>query len=143
MDKKIIAPDRRDLFLTVGMVLCGFIFLEGGMIDPEAALGKAVFIAAACAASVLYLHAEGIRQNRGSMWVLASIIVLSLPFVLFSGCTEHIITMLALIPMCFYWIACSCGQTAGILPGPRLPRRLRSLRSSTPPRTTALIPTGS
>ena len=111
MDNNITAPDRRDLYLTAGMVLCGFFFLEGGMIDPEAALGKAVFIAATCAASVLYLHAEGIRQNRGSMWVLASIIVLSLPFVFFSGCTEHIITMLALIPMCFYWIACSCGQT--------------------------------
>lgn len=111
MDKKIIAPDRRDLFLTVGMVLCGFIFLEGGMMDPEAALGKAAFVTIACIASVMYLHAEGIRQSRGSIPVLVSIIVLSLPFVIFSGCTEHIITMIAIIPMYLYWIASSCGQT--------------------------------
>lgn len=111
MDNKVITPDRRDLFLAIGMVLCGFLFWEGGMLSSESALGKAVFISLACITAAAYMRATGIKQSKASLITLSAIVVLIIPFVIYAGRTEHIITMFALGPLYLYWIARSFSQS--------------------------------
>ena len=111
MDKKLIIPDRRDMYLAIGMVLCGFFFWECGLISYGSSIGKAVFTIVICGVSGSYLCANGLRQSKRSLISLALMAVLGISFILFSGRTEHAVTLPVLAALYLYWVALTCGQT--------------------------------
>ena len=98
-------PERRELLLAGGMVLCGFLFWEGGLISPDAALGKFTFTLVLCIVSGSYLWLAGYKQDRNSVALLVCMALLGGALLNNAGRMEHALTQHALAALYLYWVA--------------------------------------
>ena len=98
-----------DIAFAFGMLVCGFLYWN--LISFNSlGLGVTIFTLILCAATALYIHFSGLKQTKGSLFLMGVILISAVNFTLFDAQLVKGLNFIFLSACFVYWVCLSAGN---------------------------------